>query len=73
MHNRAKLDKMRKVFALWKMRNLTCTCIGKVHLIKSVGLSIFQYAWDVKTVPESVINEVENIMWALFGMINPKE
>ncbi len=65
-----KLEKMRKVFALWKMRNLTC--IGKVHLIKSVGLSIFQYAWDVKTVPENVIKEVEKIMWAFIWDDKPE-
>jgi hypothetical protein len=57
-----KVDKMEKVLTQWKRRNLTYT--GKIHLVRSVGLSILQYAWDVKTIPDKFIKEIERAMWA---------
>jgi hypothetical protein len=65
-----KVEKMKKVETKWNFRKLTYT--GKVHLIRSVFLSIVQFAWDVKTMPDRFITEVEREMWAFIWDDKPE-
>ncbi len=55
------IEKLRKHLLIWKARNLSYT--GKVHIIKSIGLSNILYSSNLITLEEKYIKEIEHILW----------
>ena len=60
-----KIAKIKSCLAVWKTRSLTYK--GKVHLLKSYGMSNLLYSMEVKTPPNYIIKEVDrlfnNFLW----------
>ncbi len=55
------LEKVYKQFLIWKARNLSYT--GKVHIIKSIGLSNILYSSNMISSEDKHIKELEHILW----------
>ncbi len=57
----SKKQKVKKSLDLWSRRRLSLT--GKVHLIRSVGISILTYAVGLKYIPERKVKEINSLLW----------
>ena len=55
------LHKLRSKLSVWKHRDLSFE--GKVHLIKSIGISQLTYAMDMMNVEDKVISETDRIIY----------
>ena len=55
------LHKLRSKLSVWKHRDLSFE--GKVHLIKSIGISQLTYAMDMMNVKDKVISETDRIIY----------
>ena len=55
------IEKVRKQVQIWRARNLSYT--GKVHIIKSIGLSNILYSSNMIQIEEKYVNETENVLW----------
>lgn len=55
------IEKMKKKLNTWKSRDLSFT--GKVHIIKSLGVSIILYACDMKSVKDEYIECINKLLY----------
>ena len=55
------IEKTQKQLYIWKSRNLSYD--GKVHLIKSLGVSRFMYACEMKTIDTKYIQKIDRMLW----------
>ena len=58
---KGKVKGMDRSLSMWKQRDLTC--FGRVHLLKSVGLSKVLYALNLKIMPDDIRKDVKKSMW----------
>ena len=65
-----KLEKIKKIINLWKMRNLTY--YGKVTIIKSLLVSQLVYVATVYTVPPKFVTELNKILFTFYGILGEK-
>ncbi len=56
-----KKRKIHQKLELWSRRHLSLT--GKVHLAKSLGISIITYAAGLKSFPENKMREINSDLW----------
>lgn len=56
-----KINKVRSVINLWKMRNLTL--IGRIQIIKTFIISKFLYTCSVITMPRGYIKEINRMIY----------
>ena len=55
------LERVKKKLKVWGSRNLSLA--GKVHVIKSLGMSTILYASNMKTVPHVIIDDIEKLFY----------
>ncbi len=55
------IDKIKKHFSVWKSRNLSYA--GRIHIIKSIGVSNLMYACDMMTIDRQYVLEIQNVFW----------
>ena len=55
------LHKFQSKLSVWKHRDLSFA--GKVHLIKSIGISQLMYAMDMMNIGDKVISETDRIVY----------
>ena len=56
-----KIEKMNEKLSLWKQRDLTM--FGKVHVIRSIILPLFQYAFAHISIDKPFIDRIQKIIW----------
>ena len=56
-----KLEKVKGLFNMWKMRNLTM--LGRIQIVKTFVISQFAYVVGAINMPEQYIKELERIVW----------
>ena len=55
------VEKLKSKLTIWSSRDLSFQ--GKIHIIKSIGISNLMYAFDVKHVPTNIIQEVNRALY----------
>ena len=55
------IDKLQIKLNIWKQRDLSLE--GRVHVIRSVGISKLLYTLEMKTIEKGHIDEIEKILW----------
>ena len=55
------IEKLRKKIAPWRLRDLSY--MGKVHILKSIGISVLLYGAEMTQMEDKYINEVKGIIW----------
>ena len=60
-HWKRLIKKMSSKIAPWRKRNLSYS--GKIHILKSIGLSQLLYSVEMMEIDNKYITEVENIIW----------
>ena len=55
------ITKMKNVLNVWKQRDLSM--FGKIHIVKSVALSLLQYCCSVIHIHSIYIVKVQSIIW----------
>ena len=54
-----KIEQLKRLCSLWSKRNLSI--LGKITILKSFGLSLFIYTMQSVGIPESKLNEINQI------------
>ena len=62
---RPKIDKVIRIFSLWSRRNLTI--IGRLHIIKTFGLSQFVYVMKSIGIPMKALQEINTLFSTFSG------
>ena len=65
----SKIDKVINIFSLWSRRNLTV--IGKLHVIKTFGLSQFVYVIKSIGLPQEALIKINSLFSTFSGRVNP--
>ena len=55
------IEKIKRIIAPWKIRNLSL--IGKIHIVKSLGLSKVLYGCEMISIDNKFIKEIMDIVW----------
>ena len=57
-----KIEQLRKLCALWSRRNIGM--LGKITLLKTFGLSLFNYIMQSVGIAEKKLKEINSIMFS---------
>ena len=55
------IKKLESRLNIWNVRDLSME--GKIHVIKSIGLSTLLYAIEMKEIKSSFVNEIVKLLW----------
>ena len=55
------IEKLKSKLNVWNMRDLSIE--GKIHVVKSLGLSTMLYAIEMKEIKSSFVSEVIKLLW----------
>ena len=69
LNYRNKLDQLEKTLNLWKMRKLSL--IGKILIVKTLGLSKFIYTASVTDVPDEIYDKVDKLLYSFIWNNKP--
>ena len=63
-----KLDKLTKQLHWWKARDLSI--VGRVTLIKTLGLSKFNFFSTVMHIPKEIVTKVDSLLYSFLCTAN---
>ena len=55
------INKIKRKIAPWRIRSLSY--IGKMHVLKSIGISNILYGCEMIVIDEKTIKEVNDLIW----------